>query len=662
MNSFYKITDKDMAMIPGIMKFTSPADIPLSFEYGERKMRGIDESFSPTVSYRILTANTVQYIIDGTDKNGLNIRAEYIEYRDFPVTEWVVFFTNKAKKDTPVLKKIKIEGEIFCPGATLEYGNGDNRRNDGYHFFKDNLDNEKILTPTTGTSCEGAFPYMTLHGCDREVRVAIGWPGKWTASISSDGERVNFSCGQDRCATLLHPGETYRTPRLNLLAYTNDNAPYRGINIWRSWYFKHILPRENGQSIPPKLCLHYFEADGKPEFTGASEENQIHALNEYLRRDMKPDIWWIDAGWYPCDYEWHKTGSWFADPKRFPNGLAPLGKACRDAGVQLLLWFEPERIWAGADLELEREHQEWLLKKNGEDDPNRPYRLLNLANKDALKWITERVNSIIKASHVSIYRQDFNMDPLPIWVDNEPEDRIGMTENLHVQGYLAYWDALLLENPGLWIDSCSSGGRRNDLETMRRAVTLHYTDVGYGHHPIKQKQHREMFEWIPYFRAHNMSWDSIDGTYETKKQRPADEFSFHCAMAPSLTSLYTYDDTEEHFNIGRKMDAIWREAAELELSGDYYPISECRCDAHDWYAMQFDDFTQGRGFIQAIRNTLSEDESYLVKVPCVHEGKTYTLTDRESGSSITLSAEELQAGLTVTLPKRTGIIYFYEFR
>ena len=109
------------------------------------------------------------------------------------------------------------------------------------------------------------------------------------------------------------------------------------------------------------------------------------------------------------------------------------------------------------------------------------------------------------------------------------------------------------------------------------------------------------------------------------------------------------------------MDSIWREAAELELSGDYYPISECRCDAHDWYAMQFDNYKERRGFIQAIRNTLSEEDSYLVKVPCVHQGKTYTLTDRESGMSMTISAEELSSGITVKLPKRTGIIYFYEF-
>jgi alpha-galactosidase len=287
--------------------------------------------------------------------------------------------------------------------------------------------------------------------------------------------------------------------------------------------------------------------------------------------------------------------------------------------------------------------------------------LLNLGDPEALEWITDRVDSIIKDSGVSIYRQDFNFDPLPIWKQNESDDRIGMIENLHAQGYLKYWDSLLSRNPGLLIDSCASGGRRNDLETMRRAITLHYTDVGYGNHPIKQKQHREMFEWIPYFRAHNMSWDNPDGTYGTKN-KSANEFDFHCALAPSLTSMYTYDDSEENFEIGRKMDAIWREAAEIELSGDYYPITECRCDAHDWYAMQFDDHDNSRGFVQAIRNTLVEDECFLLMLPCIHADKTYTFTDRESGKSFALSSEELSAGITVSLPKRTGVIYFYEYK
>lgn len=664
MHSKYIITSADMAFLPDILKYTSPQRIPLQFKLGDRLVCGIPDDFNPTVNYRILTCNTVQYVIEGKNEDGLSIRAEYLEYRDFPVTEWVVYITNHGDCDTPVISDVRIGGELACPSPVLEHGNGDTCKTDGYHFFRDTVDHEIRLTPTTGTSCQGAFPYMKLCGDDRELRIAIGWPTKWAAELAPAENGVSFWCGQDRCHTVLHAGECYRTPRLNIMAYTKGEDVFRGINLWRGWYFKHILPRENGQPIPPKLCLHYFQAEGKPEFTGASEQNQIHALREYVRRGMKPDIWWIDAGWYPCNYEWTRIGTWVPDPVRFPNGLAPLGQACKANGVQLMVWFEPERVRGGEWLDTE--HAEWLLSRKNEDGTPKGDRLLNLGDPDARNWLIEHVDKLIKDSHIAIYRQDFNFDPAPIWAENEAEDRIGMLENLHAQGYLAYWDALILRNPGLWIDSCASGGRRNDLETMRRAVTLHYTDVGYGNHPIKQKQHREMFEWIPYFRAHNMNWDNVeDGTYKDvhsmPNTRPTDEFAFQCALAPALTSMYTYDDSEEHFEIGRTMDEIWREAAELELCGDYYPMTECRRDAHDWYAMQFDDPVERRGFVQVIRNTLVETESFTVKMPCVHANATYTLTDKRSGNVQTFTSDELTAGFDISLPKRAGKVLFYQY-
>jgi len=42
----------------------------------------------------------------------------------------------------------------------------------------------------------------------------------------------------------------------------------------------------------------------------------------------------------------------------------------------------------------------------------------------------------------NIYRQDFNIEPLPYWRRNDASDRQGVTENFYVQGYLAYLDSL----------------------------------------------------------------------------------------------------------------------------------------------------------------------------------------------------------------------------
>jgi alpha-galactosidase len=451
----------------------------------------------------------------------------------------------------------------------------------------------------------------------------------------------------------LLPGETMRTPRVNLMGFLGDET--RGANLWRRWYFKHIMPRANGSPIGPNLCLHVLRANDCEEFTGATEENMLQGLREYRRRGMEPDIWWIDAGWYPCDLQWYHTGTWAHNTAHFPNGLGPIGRECEENGIRFLLWFEPERVTK--DTALDKEHPKWCLRRKEEDSEDYN-RLLNLADRECLDWLIGHVDGLIKQYHVHVYRQDFNFNPLPIWMDNEAEDRVGALENLHVQGYLRFWDELLARNPGLWIDSCASGGRRNDLETMRRAVPLHYTDVGYGNHPVKQMQHRVMFEWIPYFRAHNMNWANADGGYEGNVDHPLDRYSYHSGMAPAISDMTRHDASEELVAQAIEMHRIWRRAARLMLSGDYYPLTQCRASSADWYAMQFDDPERGEGFVQAIRNTTAEGESLTVR-PVADIHARYTLEDMESGKTLQLNGGQLQNGLTFTLPKGAGQIWFY---
>ena len=103
------------------------------------------------------------------------------------------------------------------------------------------------------------------------------------------------------------------------------------------------------------------------------------------------------------------------------------------------------------------------------------------------------------------------------------------------------------------------------------------------------------------------------------------------------------------------MQALWRRAAEMELSCDYYPLTETDADAHDWYAMQFDG--EREGFVQVIRNTLVEDDTATFSL-YIEDGAVYTFTD-EDGNTCQKTADALRNGFTVTLPRRTGRIWFY---
>ena len=50
-----------------------------------------------------------------------------------------------------------------------------------------------------------------------------------------------------------------------------------------------------------------------------------------------------------------------------------------------------------------------------------------------------------------VYRQDFNMDPLPYWRHNDTEDRQGITEIRYIEGVYAYWDRIR----ATWPDACT---------------------------------------------------------------------------------------------------------------------------------------------------------------------------------------------------------------
>ena len=86
-----------------------------------------------------------------------------------------------------------------------------------------------------------------------------------------------------------------------------------------------------------------------------------------------------------------------------------------------------------------------------------------------------------------------------IWRANDAPDRQGITEIRHVTGYLAYWDELRRRHPDMLIDTCASGGRRNDLETLRRAVPLWRSDYGYDDPPAMQNLTYGLALWVPYF-------------------------------------------------------------------------------------------------------------------------------------------------------------------
>lgn len=638
--------------------FSAAADLPISFKLNGQALRGIRKEWRPSSRRRMIDANIVETVFEGTDPGtGLTLRVECAEYRDYPAMEWMAWFINKGEAPTPLISDIQaLDGTCQGAGPILYHCNGDFCGAEGYTSAETPLRAGELLkfAPTGGRACDGAFPYYRIIFKDWGLNLAIGWPAQWSASFQGLADGVQVRAGQEKTNLRLLPGESIRTPRMTVLTWAGDAS--RAVNLWRRWYLAHILPRPNGQPLRPLLAC--AATDEGEEFTAATEENQIRFIGKFKERGVRPDVWWIDAGWYPCynskhERKWWITGNWKPDPERFPRGLKPISDYAAREDADLLVWFEPERIQPEADFAPIR--PEWLLRTKPDDNS-----LLNLGNPQARQWLTDHVCRLIRDNGIKIYRQDHNFAPLEHWRINEAQDRQGMNENLHVQGYLQFWDDLLARNPGLWIDSCASGGRRNDLETMRRSVPLHYSDYGYGDQPVKLAFHRTLYEWIPYFKEFTLSWD-IGGN--ARFDHRVDSYSFHCGMAPMLFASLDIRRDDYDYALAGKMIAIWRRAADLMLFGDYYPLTPAHRNPEQWVARQFDSPETGRGLVQGIRLPAAPEEKLVVHPQGIRAEANYIFENAETRETRNISGQALiRAGFAFALPARSGAIWFYARR
>ncbi len=651
-------------------RFLSAAqDLPLSFRYDGARVRGIPAAWNPVVSRRRIDANLVETVFKGTEPQGdLHLRVECLEYLDYPVVEWTVWLSCVGKGPTGLIEDLLALDENFAGVApVVHHCNGDFYSEDGYTPLETPLASGEVLAfaPRGGRPCDGAFPYFRVAFSSVGLSLAVGWPGQWSASFARTDEGVHVTAGQQTTHLRLRPGERIRTPRMTVMGWVGE--PPRAVNLWRRWYRDHVLPRPDGAPLSPKLAC--FCNDGGEEFTQASEENQLRFMEAFSRKGLAYDVWWIDAGWYPCadgrgERHWVQTGTWEPDPERFPRGLGPVSRLAAATGAGLLLWFEPERVMRGSALD--REHPQWLLDipaPAGAGAARAETKLLNLGDAQCRQWLTDHVCRLIEDNGVRVYRQDFNLAPLPYWQQGEAADRRGVRENLHVQGYLQFWDDLLARNPGLWIDSCASGGRRNDLETMRRSVSLHYTDYGYGIPAVKLAFHHTLYAWLPYFKDSTLLWDTLAPDGDKWFDAVTDPFGYHCGMAPMLTLACDIRRQDYDYAQARRLVAIWRRAAGLLLYGDYHPLTPLHRGADRWVVWQFDLAAGGEGLVQGIRHRDCGEETMTVRLQALCPDADYVLDNPETGTVVTFSGRTLrEEGFTFTLPRRSGAIWFYRRR
>lgn len=500
----------------------------------------------------------------------------------------------------------------------------------------------KRLGGANGRPTAKDWAYFNLEWAGEGLIAAVGWPGQWSAEfVRDEGRGLRLRAGQESAHFKLFPGEEVRGPLIALQFWQGDWV--RAQNIWRRWMMAHSMPKPGGKLPPPMLLAS--SSRQFDEMINANETNQIAFINRYREEQIPLDYWWMDAGWYVHHGGgWPRVGTWLVDSNRFPRGLRAVADHAHQQGLKVLVWFEPERVTAGTWLA--QNHPDWILGGAAGG-------LLDLGNTAACDWLTEHVDRLLTEQGIDLYRQDFNMEPLSFWRKHDAPDRQGITEIKHVTGYLAYWDELRRRHPNMLIDSCASGGRRNDLETMRRAAPLWRSDYAYeaiGH----QCMTYGISLWLPYQGTGTVA--TRNASYYGSGPTPVEPYAFWSNAGPSLGCGFDMRVKDLDYGALRRLFAQWREVS-ANYYGDFYPLTPWSRDATLWLAWQFDRPEAGEGLVQVFRRDQSPYEAARFKLRGLDAKASYELTNLESPSAPQAfpGSELLERGLSVTVSERPGV-------
>ncbi len=628
--------------------------LPTSFVYEDVKYYGLGgEAFTELSRQTNQTATGRQNVITVKHiPSGVDITLNAVLYPEHDAYEWVMYFTNNTHQNTGVFTELR-GAEVYVYGSdpVLSGLTSDSNGGSNYNYYmeySEAVDKQLYYEANTGKPTFQVFPYYNLSTSDNGgTFISASWGGRYYNNFEpceANGEQaVRFTAAQLDLSTYLMPGETIRTPLVAFVEYDKDTSQVGISNVWRRWFIDCNM-RESMEDLVPTMvtassswiytCMVY-----------ADEQSQIDAIEAYLEHGIQLDYWWMDAGWYYGPNEstldtWTNTGIWKVDTRRFPSAFQLINAYADAHGLEgTILWFEPERSALTAQqirTVFPEFKDEWLLydTKFGQNE----HGMLNISNPECREWITKIVIDIMETGEIDIYRQDFNWLPAGIWQSYDQVDRIGILENLYIQGYYQYFDSLIEHFPDLIIDTCASGGCRLDLETLRRAVPLHRTDYSVDASDATQAATQALSNWVP-FSGQPMN-QSMDGGF--------DSYRIRSTYAPSVTLNWDYRNADQDWP---QMAALVEELRMVQqyYYNDYYELLPYNNNDVEWNGWQFIDSQNNEGVIQLFCPQNANELKKTIKLYGLNPDVTYVLTDVDGlNSTIATGRELMENGLTIS--------------
>lgn len=662
--------------------FSQPSRLPLFYTYRGEELRGIREDrIRGTVTSADPVRGSVTAEITAAVDENLDLRLILTKYPAFGAVEWTVWFENNSDADSGVLgnvfSRVNFKGEDPVLRGIL----GDHQNQ--YRPYTRDLSAEDVhFRSDSGRATHVNFPYFDLEYGNGGVMLAIGWAGTWTADFEKNETGVTYTARSvNNLNTVLRPGEKIRTA-LFTFAYYGVRDEFYATNYWRSFFVSCNLPRADASGAPmtpfSTCCL--AGDTGFPNSDGSISERSTTwrpSLEKMIGEGVKVDFRWFDAGWYVtparesaqpyvAGHDWWDTvGTWEPDPAKWPGGsFRESTDFAREHGMKTLVWFEPERVTDPDSLVTNFGYRkEWAICPPVPAGKRQTVSN-NIGDPACRAWTTERICRMLRENRVEMYREDNNCDPAPLWayLDGiEGENRSGITECKLIDGHYRMWDDIIactLSYGGCgFVDSCASGGGRNDLESLRRGVPLLRSDSDRTTTALRLSMSSSFNRWIPFCGAH-----TSEKQKELADNGENSAYTFRASYLPALnvSSRFVYKDDGD-FSVLREGLREWKSVRRYLLC-EFYPLTpwHTKNETDSFTAHIYFDPADDTGILLAFRQETCPEGSLALRLPeaMLPAGTAVVLTDEDSGEKLRAVVGE---EFTLTFPSPRSS-HLYRFR
>lgn len=227
--------------------------------------------------------------------------------------------------------------------------------------------------------------------------------------------------------------------------------------------------------------------------------------------------------------------------------------------------------------------------------------------------------------------------------------RDGITQIRHITGLYRMWDELLARRPQMLIDNCASGGRRFDIETLRRSVAFFRSDYQCGFNAnadVMQAHNAGISRLLPY----NGCTVKLSDVYSLRS-------AYSASHGVAYWNAIFQKEEKVDWAAAKKCCDEYRRIRKY-FPCDFYNHGSSGLDLAAWAIWQYNDPEKGEGVVLAFRRAESPSSQVSIPLKGLPKDAAVEIENLDTGAKSTVKGD-----LEITLPeRRSSTVILYRVR